>query len=323
MSTGSLLETSRRETLRSRARSTVLVVEDEPVLRESMMRGLAKLEGVDIVCAANVSDARRSVRHSPPDFCITDLDLPDGSGIEVVAELDRVGLRVPIAIVSAFVGRYRGRLPNRPGIEVFEKPISLERLRRLVDERLNGDVDPPSSPFGVADYIQLAGMGRRSVVVEVRGRIVGRGEIVIKAGEVWSANDEQGSGLDAFRRLAFLEDAVVTCRPFDGVDAAERNVTGSCESVLLEAARRHDENEGAVDDGWTEASEETPTDVTPRTSALAARAFDELYEQGVEALLHKRFDDAFRAFSSAEATAPGDSRVHANLTRLKQMGYGT
>ncbi len=354
----------RDSVVHSRATHSVLVVEDEPVLRASMVRGLSKLEGIEVLSSGTVRDARRAIHATPPDLVIADLDLPDGSGIEVVGELDRVGLRVPIVFVSAYVGQYRGRLPKRSGTDVFEKPISLERLRRLVDERLNGEADVASSPFGVADYIQLAGMGRRSVVIEVRGHVAGRGEILIRGGEVWSARDEQGDGQSAFRRLAFLKDAIVTCRPLDHADGTTRNVTGSCESVLLEAARLMDEaadeaetkqgvtlppttalsaraSDAPISDddwdfppvhrplaparGWSDEKTKPSAMMEPELLSTAAieRSFKEYYEKGVDALLSKRFEDAYHAFRSADEVAPGDTRVHANLERLKQMGWGS
>lgn len=310
-------------------RQAVLVVEDEPVLRGSMVRGLSKLAGVDILGTGTVREARRTISESPPDLVITDLDLPDGSGIEVLGELDRLGLRVPVVVVSAFIGQYRSRLPKRPGTDVFEKPVSLDRLRRLVDERLRGRTDVASSPFGVTDYIQLAGMGRRSVVIDVRGS-TNRGEILIRAGEVWSAHDEHGEGHDAFRRLAFLRNALVTCRPLGQMESIARTIHGSCESVLLESARCFDESEGTIDDAQWDESPTEPSATRSSTLPVAAheplanlRAFQERYEDGVDALLGKRFADAYRAFLDAEEISPGDSRVHANLERLRQMGHAS
>ena len=170
-------------------RRYVLVVEDEPVLRTSMVRGLSKLPGVEARGAGSVREARTALGEAAPDVVISDLDLPDGSGLEVAAELDRLGLRVPLVFASAYILQYRGLLPQRPGIDILEKPVSLDQLRRLVAERLEaseaGATAP--SPFGVADYVQLAGMGRRSVVIEVRGPGAVRGSIAIRSGELWSA----------------------------------------------------------------------------------------------------------------------------------------
>lgn len=78
-----------------------------------------------------------------------------------------------------------------------------------------------------------------------------------------------------------------------------------------------DEEELLLEDGdW----EEVPA---PNTTATAKRGFDDLYEEGVDALLKKRFDIAFRAFSAAEQLKPGDPSVHANLERLRQMGWAS
>ncbi|MFO0616360.1 MAG: response regulator [Polyangiaceae bacterium] len=248
MVTASPLESPRR---------TVLVVEDEPMLRASMVKGLAKLSSVALVDAGSLREARRLAELHRPVLVVSDLDLPDGSGIEMASTLDELGLRVPILFVSAYVREYQGRLPKRPGIEVYEKPLPLERLRSAVEAHLG--IEAEASPFGVIDFVQLAGMGRRSVVIEVRGRIAGSGRIVIRAGEVWSARDERGEGMEAFKRLAFLRDAVVTCRSFDRRDSSPRIIQGGCESVLLEAARQYDEAGGApperdelgdLDEGW-------------------------------------------------------------------------
>lgn len=310
----------------SDARSRVLVVEDEPALLSSMVRGLAKLDGVDVRGAATVREACRSIHETAPDMVVTDLDLPDGSGIEVVGELDRIGVRTPIAFVSAYIGKYRGLLPTRAGTDILEKPVSLERLRQLVAERLRGD-EVTSSPFSATDYVQLAGMGRRSVAIQVRGRVAGRGRIVIREGDIWSAEDERGTGEDAFRRLVFLKDALVTCEPLDPKSQVARTIEGSCMSVMLEAARHLDEEdyaaeiepEDCVDETW----EAPPAPAPPPLPQLGnlSRSFDDVFDEGVDALLRKRFDIAYRFFAEADRLRPGDSRVTANLQRLRQMGW--
>lgn len=322
----------------------VLVVEDEPVLRTSMVRGLSKLPGVEARGAGSVREARTALGEAAPDVVISDLDLPDGSGLEVAAELDRLGLRVPLVFASAYILQYRGLLPQRPGVDILEKPVSLDQLRRLVAERLEGgEAGAGPSPFGVADYVQLAGMGRRSVVIEVRGAGAVRGSIVIRSGELWSAADERGEGMDAFRRLAFLRDASVTCAALGPQLDTKRTLSGSCEEALLETARLLDEQStdggGDLDSAWDEAAvgmtlasiapgalpSRTPPapPVIPKAPPLPReKSFEELYEEGVDALLTKDFPAALTAFAAA-GKLRDDPRVRANLHRLAQMGYTT
>ena len=111
------------------------------------------------------------------------------------------------------------------------------------DETLSAESDEETaSPFAVADYVQLAGISGRSIVLEIRGLVAGRGTIVIRSGMLWSARDERGAGFDAFRRLAFLSDAVVHCSTLDDGDVAEPCMFNvSCEKALLDAARINDE----------------------------------------------------------------------------------
>jgi DNA-binding response OmpR family regulator len=339
----------------------ILIVEDEQTLRSSMVRGLAKLPGVVVVDAGTVQDAKRSLVTDPPELVISDLDLPDGSGIEVAAELARLDLRVPIVFVSAYIGRYQHRIPKHQEVEVHEKPVSMEKLRGIVEEKLRlVDADAPISPFGVADYVQLAGMGRHTVVIEVRST-AGHGRLSIKAGELWSAVDAQGEGVEAFQRLVFLKAAQVTCRTLDRGELPARNLVGSAEAMLLDVARTFDEAEHAnnsvvaLDDGWSDVLDETPKrpptlrpqearpareSVRPprvprsvypppmRTmpptlpaARFSSRTFDEAFERGVDALLARDFRAAYDAFADAERLNAGDRRVRANLKRLRDMGF--
>ncbi|HRG96273.1 MAG TPA: response regulator [Polyangiaceae bacterium] len=235
---------------------TILLVEDEQILRLSMARGLGKLPGVKVSDAGTVAEAKRLLVSAPPDLVISDLDLPDGSGIEVAAELERLGLRAPIVFVSAFVGKYKHRLPASGDVEIYEKPVALDRLRAVAEEKLGLSDTAALSPFGIADYVQLAGMGRHSVVIEVRS-MGGHGRIVIKSGELWTADDRLGAGMDAFRRLVFLGAAQVTCRTLRKNELPPRDIGRSAQSVLLEVAKTFDEAErdagaapDAIDDGW-------------------------------------------------------------------------
>src|SRR5689334_659174 len=68
--------------------STVLVVDDHPLLREGL-RSLFSAEADLTVCgeAETVAETRRLVREVVPDLVILDLDLPDGDAFGLLAEL--------------------------------------------------------------------------------------------------------------------------------------------------------------------------------------------------------------------------------------------
>lgn len=217
----------------------VLIIEDEQTLRQSMVRGLAKLAGITVTGVGTVREAREAITARAPALVITDLDLPDGSGIEIIADLAQSEPRVPAVIVSAFIGKYRHRLPHESNIDVYEKPISLDSLRSVVERYVTHPAPFDDSPFSVADYVQLAGLGRHSVAISVTGLSL-RGTIVIKAGQLWSAHDTGGEGMPAFRRLLFAPGTTVQCHAVTSWQAC--NLAGSTDAILLEAARTFDED---------------------------------------------------------------------------------
>lgn len=311
------------QSLRSRPERVVLIVEDEPLLRASMARGLGRLTDVTVLEAGSVREALRVLESVEPALVLSDLDLPDGSGIELAAFLDKRPARAPVVFVSAYVGRYRAQLERRGDVEIYEKPLPLERLRSIVEDNLDAGVRD-STPFSVADYVQLAAMGRHSVVLSVRGPRA-KGQIVIERGETRRAVDNLGEGKDAFRRMAFSRSASIQCRSFARGETFEANVEGSCESLLLDAARVHDES--SLDDldlDWEAPSgpAETGTPL-PLSGARETRRFTELYDDGIDALLAKDYRRAFEAFRAASELEPDDPRVRANLARLREMGHGS
>lgn len=66
------------------------LLEDEPHTREAIARRLRAIDAIDLTCCeATLSAMRERLRDHPIDVLITDLGLPDGSGLELIAEVHR------------------------------------------------------------------------------------------------------------------------------------------------------------------------------------------------------------------------------------------
>ena len=219
---------------------TILVVEDEPVLRSSIVRGLSKLPDADVVSASSVSEARQLLKAITPRIILSDLQLPDGIGVEVLGFLRERQLHIPVIFVSAYTQSYRHQIPLHKDIEVFEKPVSLDMLRKKVQDKLQLNPTPEALPFSLVDYVQLACLGNHSIeiLLELDGSPSGR--ILIVDGVLWSAKDRSGLGEEALRRVLFSEDTIARCRIFTG-EPGQRDIFEHWEGVLLEAARIFDE----------------------------------------------------------------------------------
>lgn len=79
-------------------RHRILVVEDEPAIRESVAYALER-DGFEPIAAASLSAARD--RLAQADLVLLDLMLPDGSGFELIREARAEGGSIPIIVLSS------------------------------------------------------------------------------------------------------------------------------------------------------------------------------------------------------------------------------
>ncbi len=315
--------------------SRVLIIEDEAMLRTAMARGIAKIPDIIVSEAGTLEQALTEIDRELPHVIVSDIDLPGRSGIELLGELGRRGKHIPIVFASGYLKAYRSQIPQHADVEILEKPVVLEQLRERVKKLLARSRSELSAPFSLPDYLQLACMGRHSVKLRVLESGRELGTVLVWQGQVLAAQDEQGSGEDAFSRLAFISQARVSCESLRQAPA-EPNVTGNWEHLLMDAARKHDES--ARELHTLEPLQDKPRETSHATDELAApassvreteretsddlesRLFSRAWDQGVEALLAKRYTDALEAFLEAEQIRPEEAKVKANIARLRQLG---
>ena len=112
----------------------ILYVEDNDYIRESFAELLATAER-RIVCVADGAGARAALREQEVNLLMTDINLPDGSGLDVAREALRQNPRLPVIVCSGHdvtdVARALG-----PTAHPMRKPVDLDELESLI-ERLS------------------------------------------------------------------------------------------------------------------------------------------------------------------------------------------
>ncbi len=108
----------------------VLVVEDEATLCRVIARNLTA-HGHNVTTASSVQTARRALEGHEFDLMLLDIDLPDGTGWEVVRRLREQGRDLPFVVVSAVRVRPE-RLDEFKPLAYLPKPFPLDALLRLV-----------------------------------------------------------------------------------------------------------------------------------------------------------------------------------------------
>ena len=120
--------------LRERA---VLVVDDEPDIRELLELTLIKM-GIEVEVAGSVAEAKEKLQHARFDLCLTDMRLPDGEGLDLVRYIATLDFDLPVAVITAFGSAENAVAALKAGaFDYVSKPIGLEQLRALVKSVLS------------------------------------------------------------------------------------------------------------------------------------------------------------------------------------------
>ena len=114
----------------------VLVIDDEPDIRELLDLTLSRM-GLQVTTAEDLRSARRALATQAFSFCLTDMRLPDGNGLDLVREIARDHPQLPAAVITAH-GRIEDAVTAlKIGAFAFvSKPVDLSILRKLVSTAL-------------------------------------------------------------------------------------------------------------------------------------------------------------------------------------------
>ncbi len=118
---------------------TILVVEDSPFTRQALVDSLESLN-YRTLSAANGREAMDILVNlgNQVDLVVSDVIMPEMSGLALVREIVDRGLDVRIVLLTGhFPGKEMEALRKRGLIEVIEKPPSLEKLSEVVGKLLN------------------------------------------------------------------------------------------------------------------------------------------------------------------------------------------
>jgi DNA-binding response OmpR family regulator len=149
-----------------RGRGTVLVVDDEPTIRDVVSRYLVRA-GYETIVAATGREALRRAGEGRPDVVVLDLMLPDVDGLEVMRRLRQLDRNRTAIVLLTARGEESDRVIGlRLGADDYVvKPFSPAELVARVDAMLRRlDPVPDHEPPLVFDGLEIDPSGRRVLV---------------------------------------------------------------------------------------------------------------------------------------------------------------
>ena len=178
------------------SKPVVLIVDDEPDLLELVSLTLSRMS-VDSRTAADVASAQRLLKAQHFDLCLTDMRLPDGDGLDLVAWLQEHRSDLPVAVITAH-GNVESavRALKLGAFDFVSKPLDLGVLRKLVGSAIR------LGARGVDDATTIATRAPRllgtSPVIQQLREMIGR---VARSQAPVHIYGESGTGKELVARL--------------------------------------------------------------------------------------------------------------------------
>jgi DNA-binding NtrC family response regulator len=188
-----------------------MVVDDEPGIRTALRANFLR-HGWQVETASSVREAIRTLEGREFDLVVTDIRMPDGTGMEVMRSVRQWSPGAAVILLTAY-----GSVPDavramRDGaLDYLTKPISFEQLQATAAQVMHRAVRMPlQDPSAAGDIVGRAPLLLRAIQ-RARAAAATRADVLIEA--------ESGTGKELLAR--FIHDSSDRSRkPFVAVNCA-------------------------------------------------------------------------------------------------------
>jgi len=238
----------------------ILIADSEIDLTTLLELRLVK-EGFGVLLARNGEEALKKAKETKPSLIITEVDLPQKSGLEFISELQKEeeGKAIPFVFLSR---RDEPEIVTKSldlGAEDYiTKPIKVDvfcaKIKTMLN-RLKAERKVAQKPVGVsgslsemslADIIQILSAGRKTGKIILRNKEQSA-EIHMEDGRVINALIDNLKGEEAFYKILYWSEGTFTIDP--NIEISERLINLSTDSLMLEGYRRMDEEQHTKEGG--------------------------------------------------------------------------
>jgi two-component system response regulator PilR (NtrC family) len=173
---------------------TALIVDDEPDIRDLLEITLSRM-GLNTVTAGTLAGGIAGMKKHTPNVCLTDMNLPDGKGIELVQWIQQHAPNTPVAVITAYGSMDIAIESLKAGaFDFVSKPVELPRLRELINIALKLARNPKPAPEDNSDPGLLLGNSTQIQTLRSQARKLARSQAPV------FIQGESGSGKELVAR---------------------------------------------------------------------------------------------------------------------------
>lgn len=205
-------------------KNKILIVEDELLFARAVAKHLGKSD-FECECAANLADARALFKQFQPDLVLLDMRLPDGNGLDLIAEL--IEKNISVIVMTAYGELADAVQAIKLGADDYlKKPIDLDELLLVIQKNEKKSALQESVDYSkqrnshASEGVELIGdsPAMQSVRMQIE-RISQLGHLMDAIPPTVLITGETGTGKDVAARILHLSYAQKD-KPFIHVDCA-------------------------------------------------------------------------------------------------------
>jgi len=118
------------------SKARILVVDDERSMQE-FLEIFFRSEGYEVVTAGDVQNARLHLEGDDFDVVITDIKMPDGSGLDLLRAVHEVSPETVVIMITAFASTETAIAAMKQGAyDYITKPFKVDEIRIVVEKAL-------------------------------------------------------------------------------------------------------------------------------------------------------------------------------------------
>ena len=117
-------------------RPRCLIVDDETDIRELLAMTLERMD-IETFSASSLEEAKAMLKLRTYALCLTDMQMPNGTGLDLVNYINEFHFGLPVAVITAHASADNAVSALKAGaFDYLAKPISLKQLRPVIESAL-------------------------------------------------------------------------------------------------------------------------------------------------------------------------------------------
>ena len=130
-----------------------LIVDDEADIRELLVMTLERMD-IDTYTASGVEEAKSLLKERTYALCLTDMQMPDGTGLDLVHYIGEYHTGLPVAVITAHASADNAVSALKAGaFDYLSKPLSLKQLRPVIESALKLKPQSQATPTDTLEMI--------------------------------------------------------------------------------------------------------------------------------------------------------------------------